>query len=282
LTLAGHTLAVERVLFAPGGDWLVSLGLDKQQKVFAEVKVWDAHTGKLAHAFAGPASPHTDIAFNRSPTVFAVTAPTTPIALYDADKGQQPNLYGPYWGGPATASPGAKVSHRADQDGGLVALTASGTDVWETRWPDKEHTGPGVTNQVVKGALPVIGLQLAAKNNRILVFRPKIGMDIWTVPDNPAPYSLVNRFAPVQSPRQVAIHPDGKSWALALGEPSVTLWHFPPGVKHKKVLNFEGVKATVTAVAFSPIGHALAATNNAGNLLLWESSLPEFAGLGKK
>jgi WD40 repeat protein len=278
LTLEGHTLPVERVLFSPDGNWLVSLGLDKERpNAPAEIKVWDAHTGKPVHTLAGPAGPDTDIAFGRSPSVFAVTAPGAPIGFFDARDGQKPGLYGLYNGGPAGETPDPKITHLAHQADGLLALNIKGQELWESRWENKQHTGPAVVRYAGKTTQPVIGLQFVPNSNFVLIVRQKSGLQILAVPAQPVNYTLVTLHPAVKHPRQLAVHLAGICWAQANAEGTITIWHFAGVLKQRQALTFEGKKSAFTSVAFSPIGHALAATDAAGNMMLWESALPEFS-----
>jgi len=240
------------VAFDPQNRWIVSVvgGHPEDETVkLGEVRIWDAKTGDLVHAFAGPGTLHR-LAFRPDGKQFALATTDGIVLIWDAVSGKE-LLRRPMHSQMVSSlayHPNGRQIASASWDGTVkIWDSASGTVLHELR----KHT-----DKVQSVAYHPDGKSLASGSwdTTVRVWDASTGKELKT---------LRRHMRPVYC---VAFSPDGKLLASASRAGTLRIWDANDVV----IQSLTGDSGSVLSIAFSPDGRSVAKGGKDGTVRIWD------------
>ena len=257
-TLAGHSLDVRSVAFAPNGKTLASGGFDK------EIHLWNTATGKEIRTWSGHQQPVQCVAFSPDGGALASTDDEETVRLWEVASGKlTKELRHPSEVESVAFSPDGKT---------LASVGGLTTRLWDVgqgkeirKWT-RATLGPGDTPPAVHSvAFSPDGKMLAAGIGNFI--------RVWEVASRKEVATLRGHEGLVVI-NALAFSPDSKTLASGSGasssmdtgeEQCLRLWDVATG---KEVCGWGGHPVCVHSLAFSPDGKILASGGDKG-VLTW-------------
>jgi uncharacterized protein (TIGR03067 family) len=270
LKLEGHTDAVGGVAWSPDGKWIASL---RQHSPFlptaeiakyAELKLWDAATGKAMHTLPGLFG----VAFSADGRRVASVGTERAVKIWDTETGQQVfslsgHQHSPMsvaWSADGRLLASSSVEFGRSKDDWLKVLTGNlklpaEVKLWDAAQGKEAVRLLGPVDRLTDLALSPDGKRVALSHFTGLV-------TVWDTADGRQLQTLHGRNAPNDA---TAFSPDGRLVAAvgSLYEPA----RFWDAVSGNEVLTLRGVQE---CMAFSP-DHRHVATGGAGSTVkVWD------------
>jgi WD40 repeat protein/serine/threonine protein kinase len=252
LSLKGHKLQVDSVVFSPDGKHLASGSCDKT------AIVWDAQTGQELLSLKGHSGRVMSLAFSPNGRRLASADADQIVKVWDAQTGQQ--LFS------LKGHTGEVTSVAYSPDGKHLASTATdGTvKVWNAQAVQNPLILPGAAgSSVVSVAFSPNGRRLASGGGRS--DQEPGELKVWDAQTGKEILALKGHTAKVTT---VAYSPDGQRLASGAGDKTVRVWDGQTG---QQLLILKGHTGTLTSVAYSPDGKLLASGSHDSTIKVWDA-----------
>jgi WD40 repeat protein len=245
-TLRGHSRPIHHIEYSPCDDMLVSAAEPGDS---SPLRFWNSATGELLHQWG---------AANRTVRDFAVSPDGQTLVVLEPNA---VTLHNPRLGRFTASLPlpdGASDCHRLalSSDGAtLVAGCERDRLVWDLS-----------TRQLMRGSparAPCRGLFFLA-NDRRLVWLDSDDLRFWSLPTDDVPPFFAGRY--VRNVTALTVSRDKGRLALAQAT-DVTIWDITERTLLKR---FDGHRAAVRAMAFTPDGQSLITGDDSGTALVWD------------
>ena len=243
--LMAHTGRVQSVAFSPDGKTLVSGNSD------STIHLWDTQTHTLRKTFNGHTKSVLCLVFSSDGTSLASGSKDNTICLWDVHTGKlQKTLKG---------HTNAVLSVMFDPKGDVLA--SGGKDNTLRLW-DVE-TGTLKETNLVESA-EISGMRFSPDGKTLATWAFGF-IQLWDVGTGVIDKTLNGYERGVVS--DIAFNPDGKIFASAMGNGTISLSHTQTGELHRILM---GHKDFVLSVAFSPDGKTLTSGGFDGTLRWWD------------
>jgi WD40 repeat protein len=245
-TLKGHRRPVHHLEFSPCDEMLVSAAEPGDS---SPLRFWDPATGQQLHRWGDDSRTVRDLAFSADGQTLAVLEPNA-VTLHNPRLGR--------FTGSLPLPDGVSDCHR-------IALSADGSTLVAGCERDR-LVWDLATRQLLRGSPSreaCRGLFFLAKDRRI-VWLDADDLRLWSLPTDDAPAFFAGRY--VRNVTALAVSPEKGRLALAQGT-DVTVWDV---TERTLVKRFDGHRAAVRALAFTPDGKSLVTGDDFGTALVWD------------
>ncbi len=241
--LAGYTGALNRVLFHPGNQQLLTSGED------GLVRFWKLPVATIDTP--GHTQPPTHVVSANSGQWFATASPDMTIRIWAANAQAQRALQGHTAKISAMAVRFDDAQLASAADTGLIRLWNAGNGQQEAAVIG--HPGP----------VQALGFE---RDNTALLSADSDGLiRRWQLPVT-APQSIAGHAATTHT---LAVSPDSSLVLSGSEDKTVRLWNYGNG---QAIRNFAGLDVVVRSVCFSPDGSLVAAAGDGGRICVWSTA----------
>lgn len=237
---AGHTSPIVKVAMSADGTKIATAGTSGTEPLLG---VWDATSGK--QVWASSEARVSDVMFSPDGKILAtpIRLKSHPVRLWEAETGRM------LFDFDSGNNPGGSLSFT--RDGRLVGAIDRRVQMWDVR----ERKTIGETIHVPRGIDRVV---VSPDGLRAIVATPEAFACEFGTKQTKGPVIPFGKYL-----TGFALSPDGRLLASADGGKSVRLWEV---LTWFEAMTIE-FRDTVHSVAFSPVGHTLAITTDAGTVI---------------
>jgi WD40 repeat protein len=244
ITLSGHELFINSVVFSPDGKTFASASDDQT------IKLWDVASGEVLNTFSGHEAFVNSVVFSPDGNIIASASGDQTIKLWDVASGDiLATLSGHEgWVSSVVFSPDGNVIASASDDQ-MIKL-------WDVTSREMLATLTGHLAAVRSVAFSPDGAIIASASDDQTI-------QLWDVESGNLLDTFIGHEAFINS---VVFSPDGKTLASTSGDQTIKLWNL---TDTQDVVTLGGHEAGVNSVMFSPDGTIIASASGDQTIKLW-------------